>query len=219
MSNTIPGLVGGILGGSGGIGSDYVAGSQLAGGSGGSGGLIGSRSIGSLQAASSVLAGLGEMGADQSRAASYRIQGSEWGSQATSDYVQGANEVGGLKAQYLAAIGQSTARTGASGVDVGQGVGQQTRTTIGQNAANAMQVTELAADVRRRRDLVNAIQANEAADQADILADCVGDAAHDLVAYGLSVDHIGDRSWRDAEFGRDLCLIAAFFLEGKLSFQ
>jgi hypothetical protein len=148
----------------GGLSGSSMAGMQA-------GGLLSSltsaRTIGGLQAGSSVLAGLGQMGADTSRAASYGIQAGEWGTQAKDENVMATNQVAGLKSQYLNAVGGETARMASGGVDVGQGVGQQSRNVIGQNAANAGQLDTLASDIRARRDTINQIGANEAADQAN----------------------------------------------------
>ena len=140
-------------------------------GGGGGSSLISSwgqpQTIGALQAGSSVLSGLSTMGADQSRASSYQIQGSEWRTQAGDEQVMGQNQVTGLKNQYLSAIGGSTARMAAGGLDVGQGVGQQQRTIIGQNEVGTGQVDMLASDIRAGRDNINALQAQEAASQAN----------------------------------------------------
>ena len=123
--------------------------------------------IGGLQAGSSFLSGLGAMGAGTSKAASYKIQAGEWGTQAGDEFVSGQNQVTGLKSQYLSAVGGATAKLAAGGVDVGQGVGQTSRDIVGQNEANTGRVDMLASDIRSRRDQINVIQANEAAKQAD----------------------------------------------------
>ncbi|MFZ1963872.1 MAG: hypothetical protein WAU78_10500 [Roseiarcus sp.] len=128
------------------------------------------QTIGSIQTGSSVLDGLMQMGADQSKASSYQIQAGEWGTQAKDEFVMGTNQVSNLKNQYLNAIGTGTTRMAAGGLDVGQGAGAQSRTTIGQNAATAEQNDMLASDIRARRDAINQIQANAAADQANLAA-------------------------------------------------
>ncbi len=123
--------------------------------------------IGGLQAGSSVLSGLGTMMGDQSKASSYRIQSGEWATQAKDEVVSGANQVSGLKAQYLAQTGGATAKAAAGGVDVGQGTVGNARQAVGQNAVGTGQIDTLASDIRARRDTINQIQADEAAKQAD----------------------------------------------------
>ena len=124
------------------------------------------RTLGALQMGTSVLAGLGEMGAYDSRAASAQIQAGEWATQSKDEFVMGQNQVTGLKSQYLNDIGGLTSKAAAGGIDVGQGGAAQARATIGQRAADAGQIDMLASDIRSRRDNINQIQADEAAKQA-----------------------------------------------------
>jgi hypothetical protein len=125
------------------------------------------KTLGALQAGTSVLSGLGAMQAYDSRASSDQIQAGEYRSEAGDEFVQGQSQISGLKSQYLNDIGSLTAKAGAGGVDVGQGLSQNARQVIGQNAATAENVTSLASDIRARRDNINAIQAEAAAKEAD----------------------------------------------------
>lgn len=183
MSNTIPGLSSGSYG---------DVGKMLS----GSGSWSQGDTIGAMQAGSSVLSGLGTMYSDQSKSRSYATQGNaaaiqsinygiqagEWKTQAGDETVMGQNTVTGLKSQYLNAIGGMGARLGASGVDVGQGVGAAQRQTIAQNAVSASQTTMLASDIRARRDTINVLQAQDAQTQA--LADVA--ASHAAATEGES---------------------------------
>ncbi len=122
--------------------------------------------LGALQAGTSVLSGLGTMAAYDARASSDTIQAGEWQTQAGDEYVTGQNQMTGLKQQYLSDIGGIGSKAAAGGVDVGQGVVAGARNVIGQNAANMGQVTMLASDIRSRRDQINQIQADAAAQEA-----------------------------------------------------
>jgi len=175
--NTIPALSGGVTGGgSGGIGSDFVAGGSGSPGSSLMGG-VQADTIGALQAGSSVLAGMGAMVQGEDKATSLRgtatsdmIQAGEWTTQAGDERVMGENQVTGLKNQYLSAVSGSTARMGASGVDVGQGVGTANRTTLATNAVTGEQNDMLASQIRANRDQVNVMQAFAGASNANAAA-------------------------------------------------
>lgn len=184
--NLVSSLSGGLANGFGATaaGASASYGSQLLSG-------LGADSIGAAQMGTSILQGLAGMSAAKTqgitRGADYRVnanqlraQAGEWQTQAGDEFVTGQNQVSGLKSQYLNALGQSSTRLGASGVDVGQGVGAQQRQAIGQSATEAERVTMLASDIRARRDAINETWANANANSADAAAGAAekqGDAA------------------------------------------
>ena len=160
MSGSIPSLMGQSSPVSGVVSPGMSMGSALM------GQMTAPRTLGALQAGTSVLSGLGTMASYNARASSDEIQAGEWGTQSKDEFVMGTNQVGGLKSQYLNDIGGVTSRAAAGGVDVGQGVAAGARTAIGQSAVSTGQVDTLASDIRARRDNINQIQAQAAADEA-----------------------------------------------------
>jgi hypothetical protein len=152
--------IGQLMGNAGGASASAVSGSGLFG--------IGSRAqdIGGLQAFGSVAGGLASMWGANSRSASDSAQAAEYGAQAAADPVAGVSAVTGMKAQYLAAVGQQSQRLAAGGVDVGQGVGAQNRTAMGQQAAAGEQVSILQSDIQQTKDLTNEAMAKAAAQEA-----------------------------------------------------
>lgn len=136
-------------------------------GLGESGGLMSSASSkSSLAAGSSALAALAAIGEGAAKAQSAKMSAMSWRAQADQEFVQGQSEVGGLKRQLLDQMGSRTAAYGASGVDVGQGVAADTRGALSQEASAAQRMSMLSASIRSRRDMVNAIMADQQAKDA-----------------------------------------------------
>lgn len=119
-----------------------------------------------MQATSDILSGLGSYQANQTRAASGQISAMNYRAQATNEQVMGQTDVTNLKQQYLSSVGRADSQIAGGGLDVGQGVAQATRQTIGQNAAAMTNVTNLAASIRANRDNMAAIEADASAKQA-----------------------------------------------------
>lgn len=161
MSGIISGIGGAMGSLSSGIGGALSDGSQMLGLGKPSG-----SSFSKYQAGSSILSGIGSYQSGMARAAGDQMSAQYWRAQKANEPVQAQNSVGGLKQQLMTSVGRMGTQLAGSGIDIGQGVGQASRTALQQGSVTAQQNSILAGNIRQSRDETTAIQADYNAQQA-----------------------------------------------------
>lgn len=145
------------------------AGNPLVQGRGLLSGLTTSKGLAGLQAAATGASMLSSIAAGNSQAAGLRLSASEDMVNAAGATAGGYAKSAGLRAQFLDTIGQRAAIAGASGVDGGQGIVNDTRVALTSRADTASQNILTSADMQNRANQISSLtkqlQANQAEEQ------------------------------------------------------